>query len=201
MYSRARYDALTDGIFAMAMTLLVLDVRIPDDINGTDPVAIVRAMTGVTGKLAIYALSFTVLGIIWLGRVEAKAKPETVGRREALLGLIMLFLVSMVPFSSIAVSDYASARAAIGVYCADLGLIGVLTALLKLHEARGKFRNADAISSVVLAVSAALAFLATYVTIEHSLWMFALNAFGRPIQTLARRGAGSPDPPANRDVG
>lgn len=191
MYSRARFDALTDGIFAMAMTLLVLDVRVPEDIRSADAGAVAQAIVGVRGKLAIYALSFAVLGIIWLGRVETRARPEAIGRREALIGLVMLFLVSMVPFSSIAVGDYGSVRTAIGVYCLDLGLIGVLSVILRLHEARGNFRDADVLSSAVLAASAALAFLASYVSVEHCIWMFALNAFVRPVQRLARRRDGA----------
>lgn len=204
-YPRARFDALTDGIFAVAMTLLVLDVRLPDSVDAKDAAAVAQAIMALSGKLAVYALSFAVLGLIWLGRVgtrerlKAGGSPATIGRREAEVGLIMLFLVSMTPFASIAVSHYGSTRIAIGVYCLDLGLIGILNVIQRLHETEGDLRDSRLTGAVALAASAALAYLASYLTIEHCLWVFTLNAFVRPVQKLARGRKPSAELSGDRD--
>jgi Endosomal/lysosomal potassium channel TMEM175 len=44
MYPRARIDALTDGVFAVAMTLLVLDVHLPDDFHPHDAGELIAAL-------------------------------------------------------------------------------------------------------------------------------------------------------------
>ena len=46
MYPKARIDALTDGIFAVAMTILILDVRLPEDFHPVDDGAIAHALIG-----------------------------------------------------------------------------------------------------------------------------------------------------------
>jgi Endosomal/lysosomal potassium channel TMEM175 len=58
MYPKLRLDALTDGIFAVAMTILVLDLRLPEEFHAVDDNAMARALLGLWPKFLPYALSF-----------------------------------------------------------------------------------------------------------------------------------------------
>ena len=59
MYARSRFEALTDGVFSVAMTLLVIDVRLPDALSAGDEAGFVRALRDLEPKLLAYAMSQT----------------------------------------------------------------------------------------------------------------------------------------------
>ena len=136
MYSRSRFEALTDGVFSVAMTLLVIDVRLPDA-TARNAAAFIEALRALEPKLLAYAMSFFVLGASWLAKVVALKRSETVGRREALLTLGYLFLVTLTPFSTMALSA-DSLRAgpdilpAVWIYCGNLGAMGLIATLIQL---------------------------------------------------------------------
>jgi uncharacterized membrane protein len=58
MYPKARIDALTDGNFAVTMTILVLDVRLPDELRPADAAGLARALKQLWSKVFPYLLSF-----------------------------------------------------------------------------------------------------------------------------------------------
>ena len=69
MYPKARIDAPTDGLFAVAMTLRVLDLRLPEGAH-TDPAGFAQALEDLWSKFFPYALSFFILGPVWLANVR-----------------------------------------------------------------------------------------------------------------------------------
>ncbi len=63
--------ALSDGVFAVAMTLLVLDLRVPLGVAHSNH-ELWHALSGLGPRLAAYVLSFTMLGIFWLAQNDCK---------------------------------------------------------------------------------------------------------------------------------
>ena len=116
MYPKARLDALTDGLFGVAMTILVLDVRLPDDFHPRDHGALFRALIDLWPKFFPYALSFFVLGIRWLSSVQMKTKSEVVSTEYARWWLLYLFLITCVPFATILVGRFPDEAPAICFY-------------------------------------------------------------------------------------
>ena len=100
MYPKARIEALTDGLFGVAMTILVLDVRLPDDFNPADRGALARALLALWPKFFPYALSFYVLGSTWLANIKVRARGEFVDRRYAAWWMLYLLLATCIPFST-----------------------------------------------------------------------------------------------------
>jgi hypothetical protein len=80
MFSKTRLDTLSDGIFAVAMTLLVLDVRLPEDFQPRDGSELLEGLTGLWPKFLPYALSFCVLGLRWLANIEIRTRADFVNR-------------------------------------------------------------------------------------------------------------------------
>lgn len=66
--SHARLSALSDGLFAIAMTLLVLDLRVPATEAVHTEVDLWRALLGRSPQLLMYLMSFLTLGIFWVGQ-------------------------------------------------------------------------------------------------------------------------------------
>jgi len=99
MIPKARLDALTDGIFAFAMTLLVLDLRLPDGFAAASAGDLLHALSSLSGQLVAYVISFAVLGARWLGQIRSRA-PETVSGSYARWSLVYLFFITCMPFST-----------------------------------------------------------------------------------------------------
>jgi len=72
MISGARLDALSDGVFGVAMTLLVLELRLPEDFNPADDQEFLKALLALWPKFLPYVLSFLVLGLRWRALVRAR---------------------------------------------------------------------------------------------------------------------------------
>jgi uncharacterized membrane protein len=70
MFSKARLDTLSDGIFGVAMTLLILDVRLPDDFHTRDPGELLQGLADLWPRFLPYVLSFGVLGLRWLSNIR-----------------------------------------------------------------------------------------------------------------------------------
>jgi len=80
MYPKARIEALTDGIFAVAMTILILDVRLPEDFHPADSNALLHAVGDLWPKFVPYVISFFVLGNSWLASIQLRSGEEFVTR-------------------------------------------------------------------------------------------------------------------------
>jgi uncharacterized membrane protein len=113
MYPRARIDALTDGVFAVAMTLLVLAVRLPEEFHPHDANELIAALRGLTSKFVPYAISFMVLGLRWLSTIQVRSRGESFGREYVVWWLFYLLLITCVPFSTIVVGRFGAFAPAI----------------------------------------------------------------------------------------
>ena len=66
--SLERLAALSDGVFAIAMTLLVLDIRVPEAVSISSEGDLWRALSGLSPRFLVYLMSFLTLGIFWNGQ-------------------------------------------------------------------------------------------------------------------------------------
>src|SRR5579871_4287106 len=108
MFSKARLDALHDGIFSVAMTLLVLDVRLPEDFHPANGNELLQGFTRLWPKFLPYVLSFGVLGLRWVASIQVRTRAQYFNREYVNWWLAYLLLITFVPFSTIAVGRYAS---------------------------------------------------------------------------------------------
>jgi len=119
-----RLEAFSDGVFAIAATLLVLELRVPPDT--TD---LVSALFRLWPAYAAYLVSFLTIGIIWVNHHTLLEHCKRVDRRFLYLNLLLLVAVGIVPFPTALVDQYIltehGATPALVVY----GLGAVLIAL------------------------------------------------------------------------
>ena len=124
--SLERLTALSDGLFAVAMTLLVLDLRVPVSTAGS--VYSERGLGGALLKLgpsfAAYLLSFTMLGTFWLAQHTLLSIFGRCDRTLTWINLGFLFVVSLLPFSTVLLAHYVHLRLAVGVYWLNILLLG-----------------------------------------------------------------------------
>jgi uncharacterized membrane protein len=118
--------ALSDGLFAVAMTLLVLDLRVPVSTAATaySEHGLWRALLAMGPSFAAYLLSFTMLGTFWLAQHTLLGILGRCDRTLSWISLGFLFVVSLLPFSAALLAHYVHLRLAVGVYWLNILLLG-----------------------------------------------------------------------------
>lgn len=105
-----RLAALSDGIFAVAMTLLVLDLRLPAGRAIRNEHDLWRALVVLSPRLLIYMLTFTTLGIFWVGQQTQLNYLARSDRSLSWIHIAFLFCVSVTPFSTTLLAEYPGYR-------------------------------------------------------------------------------------------
>jgi uncharacterized membrane protein len=184
MYPKLRIDALTDGIFAVAMTILVLDLRLPDEFRPADDGAMARAILGLWPKFFPYALSFYVLGSIWLAATKLRIRAEFFDKPYVSWWLLQLLLATCLPFSSSVIGRFASHAPLIWLYCANLAALAAV-GLRLITLTPGLEDDAHTldrkVSLVILMGTSLLCVGVSLINPAQALWIYALNIGASPI--------------------
>ena len=194
MFPRARFEALSDGIFAVAMTLLVLDLRLPEDFHPHDGQELLQALYELTPRFFPYALSFLVLGLRWLSGLQLRSRTETFGRGYFKWWLLYLLLVTCVPFTTTVVGRFPNLAPAIWLYAGNTALIG-LAAFGLLAETpaveRDEFLRERQVSLAILVASSLLAIAWSFVNPRQALLALVLNAAAPAVSRWLRPAGGA----------
>jgi uncharacterized membrane protein len=201
MYPKARVDALTDGLFAVAMTLLVLDLRLPDGLR-TDPVGLTQALEDLWSKFFPYALSFFILGSMWLANVRVGTRCELLSRRYVTWWLVYLLMATCLPFSTSVVGRFAHLAPALWVYSlnmAVLAAVGYRLVVLLARDSDAGYVFDRKLSLTVLMISSLLCCLVSLIRPSFALFAYALNLLERRLARVlaprdATRSAASAEP-------
>jgi uncharacterized membrane protein len=121
-----RIEALADGIFAVAMTLLVLDIKSPQNIRLETTDELLRYLLVLEHSFAMYAISFLVLAIFWIAHHVLFHFTRHVDRRLLWLNIAFLLLVTFVPFSTDLLGDHGHLPLPVVVYGVNLIALGAL---------------------------------------------------------------------------
>lgn len=137
-----RLAALSDGIFAVAMTLLLLELHVPASELVHSEGDLRRALLALAPQLLIYLMSFLTLGIFWVGQQTQLNHLDRSERHFTWIHLAFLFLVTLMPFSTRLLIEYIDFRTALLAYWANILLLGAL-----LYASWGRARQAALIKS------------------------------------------------------
>jgi uncharacterized membrane protein len=129
----SRIVAFSDGVFAIAITLLVLNLHIPEDLHGQ---SVADALGDQSGDLLAYALSFAVIGRLWLVHHRFFGEITHFDGRLMTLNLFYLGFVVLIPFTSEVLGDHGDTTAGVIIYAATLSIINFIGAAMFLYAAR-----------------------------------------------------------------
>lgn len=125
-HSVERLAALSDGVFAVAMTLLVLDLRAPAVEAIHSERDLWTALAALAPRLLMYVLSFMTLGIFWVGQQTQLNHLARSDRSLSWMHIVFLFAISVMPFSTSLLAQFTQYRLALVVYWINILLIGAL---------------------------------------------------------------------------
>jgi uncharacterized membrane protein len=134
---KTRIETLADGVFAIAMTLLILDVRVPTVDPEQDAVAFARNLWHLWPRFLAFAVSFLIAGVFWVGHNAIMSYIVRSDRVFLWLNLVFLLFISAIPFSASLVGQYPQQPAAVWVYCSNLIIAGLFL-FVQVHYAAGR---------------------------------------------------------------
>lgn len=125
--SKARVEALSDGVFAIAMTLLVFNIKVPVTNHILSENGVFEILKAQWPYFASYFVSFTVLGMFWTAHnAFLHFFSRSVNRMLVQLNMLYLMFVVFIPFSAYFLGEYEYSHVAILVYGLNIIIIGLI---------------------------------------------------------------------------
>jgi uncharacterized membrane protein len=170
--SAERLAALSDGIFAFAMTLLVLDLHVPaiEAIRGEHDLLL--ALAALKSRIIVYLLSFMTLGIFWVGQQTQLNHLERSNVRLTWIHLGFLFFVTIMPFSTGLLAEFTSYRTALIVYWFNIFCLGAALYLSWGCATRSELVKSDIPPEVPAAVCRRIIVAQTFYALATLLCLF-----------------------------
>jgi uncharacterized membrane protein len=128
----ARIAAFSDGVFAIAITLLTLQIAIPEDGD------LSQELIGVLPNLYAFVISFLVIGTYWVAHHRLFAVVERYDYRLLWLNLLTLFFIVLLPFTTMVVAEYGDQPLAVIVYASSLAGAGFANTALAAYVLVGR---------------------------------------------------------------
>lgn len=124
-----RVIAFSDAVFAFAITLLIIDVRLP---TGTSIDNLGSALIALWPNYLAFLLSFFVIGLTWSGHIRLFRKIERYDSSLIVLNLLQLLFIVIIPFSTSVISLYPSQLSVI-IYAAVIACEGYMSTILRIY--------------------------------------------------------------------
>ena len=124
--SLERLAAISDGIFAFAMTLLVLDLRVPLAAAIHSEQALGQALLDLLPHIITWLMSFITLGIFWNGQQVQLDHLKRADRHLTWIHLAFLASITLIPFSTELLGEFITYRLALLAYWLNILLIGLI---------------------------------------------------------------------------
>jgi uncharacterized membrane protein len=119
-----RLAALSDGVFAVAMTLLVLDLRAPAVAAIHSDRELWEALVTILPRLLMFVMSFLTLGIFWVGQQTQLNHLEQSDRSLSWIHIGFLFGVSILPFATTLLAEFPGYKVALVAYWLNIVFLG-----------------------------------------------------------------------------
>jgi uncharacterized membrane protein len=147
-----RLAALSDGIFGVAMTLLLLELHVPAKVIGMSEGDLRGALVHLAPQLLVYLMSFLTLGIFWVGQQTQLNHLARSERHFTWIQLAFLFIVTIMPFSTRLLIEFIDYRTALLAYWANIFLLGAMLYLSWSRASRAGLIKSDTSPVIVAAI-------------------------------------------------
>jgi TMEM175 potassium channel family protein len=116
---------LSDGVFAIVMTILVLEIKVPHDLSHE---SFRRALEELRPTLVAWIISFLITGMFWVAHRDIFARVRSVNRDLVWLNLLFLLPTALLPFAASLLGEYPDDRVALQLY----GIVAIAVSVMRL---------------------------------------------------------------------
>ncbi len=198
---QTRLDQLSDGIFAIVMTLLALEIRVPVLAGEIGNASVWYAVISLTPLVLSYSLSFLLLFTYWRGHHSiASVFAQNIDTKLTTINALFFLLVGLVPFSTLLLGKYFFTQTAITLYGLNIISIGLVLYWMRQYIiASPTIRNMEmdatllqhsTLRILVPVYTSCVAILISFFSIQVSLALFMLvilfNLSGHSTTLLTR---------------
>jgi uncharacterized membrane protein len=134
-FDYSRTVALTDGVFAIALTLLVLNIAVPS-LARSQHAELGRRLLDHHDEFVSYAISFAVISVFWVRHHVFFRGLARIDTQLVLLNLVYLAFVAFVPYPTRVLGLYGDEPASVVLYASTVGIIAMLSGLSRAHAQR-----------------------------------------------------------------
>jgi uncharacterized membrane protein len=128
--NKTRLENLSDGVFAIVFTILVLDIRVPDALINPSSQDVWNAFFSLGPVFFGYFVSFAVLTTFWIAHTFFFSEViKVVNRQLVLMNMLYLAFVTLLPFAAYLLGKYPHIQAAIFIYGLNVFIIGTISIL------------------------------------------------------------------------
>ena len=147
-----RLAGLSDGIFAVAMTILVLALAVPAVTEARTDSELGQALINLLPNVITYVSSFLTLGIFWVGQQTQLSQLERSNRDYTWINLAFLLFVTLLPFSTELLARFYYSRIALIEYWLNILILGTLILVCAEYAARNRLFNQQNQQTIMKAV-------------------------------------------------
>ncbi|MBS1512051.1 MAG: DUF1211 domain-containing protein [Bacteroidetes bacterium] len=173
--NKNRLEAFSDGVFAIVITLLILNVKIPH----TPYHDLLQALTAMLPAISAYILSFLLIGMYWVFHHNAFTHIAQVDGVLLWLNIILLLFISFLPFPAMLMGEYPFTTIPVVVYGCNLLLANGTGFIMFLYLMRNKSLATPAFSAKVMKIQ-----LTTYITVNILYIIAIIIGFYKPTISL-----------------
>jgi uncharacterized membrane protein len=172
----SRLEALTDGVFAFAMTLLVVNIELPEGFDPKTNQEFLAKLADLSDTFTAYIITFFVLVGFWSGRAVETGEPEMASPTYTRATLVHLLAVTFLPFSMLAVSRYDVAGA-VWIYGVNMIVLAVTAMAISRAAERDSSRahaESGRVKLGVLIVAAVLSMITSLWSPDWAMLLYLL---------------------------
>ena len=125
IYSKHRVEALNDGIYAVAMTLLVLELKLPELPGVVNDATLGNALLHLFPRFVAWLISFFILAVFWMSHQRAFHYVRAVDPKLLWINVVALMLASLLPFSSALLGEYGALFTSQLVYAINMAALAL----------------------------------------------------------------------------
>jgi len=136
IFSKSRVEAFSDGIFAIIITLLVLEIKVPHIDDYSLNSELLKALLGLLPKIVGWIISFFTIAVIWVNHHRIFKQIKQLDSGIFWWNALLLLWCTFIPFPTAVLGDYPENKVSIILYGAVMALMGASFSLMRFYAIR-----------------------------------------------------------------
>jgi uncharacterized membrane protein len=149
IFSKSRVEAFSDGIFAIIITLLVLEIKVPhiNDHNSTNE--LMKSLSGLLPKLIGWIISFFTIAVIWVNHHRIFKQIKQIDSGIFWWNAVLLLWCTFIPFPTAVLGDYPDNQVSIILYGTVMALMAASFSFMRFYLIRKSELLEDSVNLVM----------------------------------------------------
>ena len=127
-FSKSRTEAFSDGVFAIIITLLILEIKLPQLGNCSNSSELLAELISLSPKIISWAVSFFFIAVMWVQHHNVFRMADKIDYGTVWINNVLLFFVCFLPFPTALMGEYPNNRLAVLIF----GLVGTLASFMQV---------------------------------------------------------------------